>query len=178
MPVPRFLLDTNAYDSLIDEPELVERLVHLRNQGKIEPFIETHVQIDELAEHPERYAQRRQLPAELFTTTVSTAGGIWGASKWGQSTWTGTTPTNSFVLGVSRLGCGKLSSGDAFEVLRGNTQRSNLNHARDVLLMDTARAHDAVFVTNETRLKKKDGAVGLRVWSWPMFRAYVRTIPE
>jgi hypothetical protein len=39
--------------------------------------------------------------------------------------------------------------------------------------MDTARAEDAVFVTGEKRLQRRGARLGLRVWSWDVFRQHI-----
>jgi hypothetical protein len=175
--VQRFLLDSNVYDDLIGAPPVVDALVELRRRRTIEPLIETHVQRDELARKPELLAARDALPAILFMHTRAAAA-VWGASRWGEGHWT-VTPTSEFVLGVSRLDEARLGNGQVLEAIRGDTRRENLNHARDALLMDTARAEGAVFVTNERRLLNRGTQLGLDVWPWARFRDHIdQLLPE
>jgi hypothetical protein len=64
--IERFSLDTNAYDRLAVDAELVDALVELRGRGLVEPLIETHVQRDELAESATANGARDALPEVLF----------------------------------------------------------------------------------------------------------------
>jgi hypothetical protein len=155
-------LDTNVYDHLASDAELVDALVELRQLGVVEALIETHVQRDELGESPSAKAARDALPEILFGRPPTATGTA--------------TPTSEFVLDVSRLGGARLGNGEVFEAIRGNTDRANLNHARDALLLDTARAEDAVFVTRDRRLHRRGAHLGLRVWSWEDFRHHLLAV--
>src|SRR3989344_8121707 len=108
----KFMLDTNAYNQLLDNDIAVEDL-----KGE---FFTTHIPEDEL-NNTTKEERRKQLNAkfkEVHQEEVPTESVVWNTSKWNKAKWTDSnTATESFVLGTSRLGGAKLGEGNFYQKL-------------------------------------------------------------
>jgi hypothetical protein len=107
----RFLLDSNAYDPLVDDPQARAIAVTACRDGRIELLL-THVQWDELCAIPD--AERRTIAANIPFVIVATYG---------------------MILGTSRLGLARLGEGEKIEAIRNYSDK----HSRDALLAATAQ---------------------------------------
>ena len=74
----RFLLDSNVYDQLVATPERRRLIIDACETGQIE-LLMTHIQHDELMEHPDE-AERAAIFAIPFVVTM-TYGMVLGTSK-------------------------------------------------------------------------------------------------
>lgn len=150
MEQPRlFSLDGNIYDKLAADAEAAQALADALGRGMLDPLLETYVLRDELANAP---AETQALADHLPHRRVEVHGTIVGA-------W--------------RLGEARLADPEPIAAIRGSTAQGNFGHARDALLLNTARLEGAVFVTEDARLLSRGSAEGMPVWSWSHFRAYV-----
>ena len=111
-----YVVDTNIFNKLVDG------IIAPDDLPSDEPFVATHVQVDEINNTSDK--ERR---AQLFLKFVELGPKI--------------VPTESFALGVSRLGHGKLSDGVLFTKLKQDLDtmnKSKPNNVRDVLIAEVA----------------------------------------
>jgi predicted nucleic acid-binding protein len=141
----RFVLDSNAYDFVVEDPEVHLLAVRLVEAEKIE-LLMTHVQEDELAAIPD--AKKREAIASLPRTLVATYG---------------------IVVGEWRLGRARLGDAEKIEAIRNHSGK----HTRDALIAATAQYEDAALVTNERRLTNFARRAGIEVWSPDRFIAFL-----
>jgi hypothetical protein len=134
-----FLIDTNVLDRLVEDPGVLELVVVLSRRGQL--LLETtHVQEDELlAMPPDKRAKQRSM-SRVPRTVVPTAG---------------------FVPGVSRPEEGLVGDEGVVERVRA---ASPAKHARDALIVATARARDRVLVTDDARTRSLAAEVGVEAW--------------
>ena len=143
-----FLLDTNAYDPIINDPSFSSTVEAACAVGVVELLL-THVQRDELFEIPDDEKRRRAL--SLPHVLVSTYG---------------------MILDVSRLGLARLGEPERIEAIRNSSMR----HSHDALLATTAQQEGAVLVTNERRLTNFAQREGITVWSSARFRKHIERL--
>lgn len=148
------MLDTNIYDKLRSDPEFLKTLIALQENGQLE-IVKTHIQEDELAAAPfnlempsekiatdafilgtSRLGQARLGDGTgcLKETKVPTAGAIWGTSRWGDACWGDGSQSGMSVDDI------KTEAG---------------NHIGDSLIAVTASNQADIFVTEDTRLRRK-----------------------
>jgi predicted nucleic acid-binding protein len=137
-----YLIDSNIFDKLIDEPETLELASQLVESGALE-LLSTHIQADEIARTPDAERLRRLLRVSVEQV-----------------------PTYGFVLGSSRLGMARLSESESIESLR----KGNLDHTEDALIAATAQFEGATLVTEDRRLAGRARARAIAVISWQEFR--------
>jgi predicted nucleic acid-binding protein len=142
-----FLLDSNAYDPLVDDPEARALVLAACEEGHVE-LLMTHVQWDELGEIAD--ATRRNAAASIPFVIVSTYG---------------------MILGLSRVGLARLGERHEIEAIRNSRHK----HSRDALLATTAHRHGAVLVTNDRRLERFARRHAIEVWSSNEFLDYLRS---
>lgn len=147
----KFMLDTNAYNELLDNGIPVKSL-----KGE---FFTTHIPEDEL-NNTSKEERRKQLNAkfkEVHQSEVPTESAVWGTSKWNKAKWTDSdTPTESFVLGTSRLGGAKLGDGGFYHKLLNSLEKSkpkDRGNIKDALIGETAIKNNFVLVTNDVALQ-------------------------
>jgi predicted nucleic acid-binding protein len=143
-----FLLDSNAYDPIVDDPDVANLVTRACNAGTIE-LLDTHIQNDELMNDGKRRDRTLALPAVHVPT--------WG-----------------FVLGTSRLGLAQFGEGEVIDAMRSPSN----GHTNDALLAATAEHHGATLVTGDRRLTNVARARGIEVWEPAAFIEYVRGVPD
>lgn len=143
-----FLLDSNAYDPIADDPEARCLATAACQQGRVE-LLMTHVQWDELCKIAE--AAKRTLVATIPFVIVATYG---------------------LIIGTSRVGLARLGEQDKTEAIRNYKDK----HSRDALLATTALMEGAVLVTNDRRLTNFARRESVDVWSSGDFVKYLRSI--
>jgi len=137
----RVVLDSNAVDPLVDDPESYEVLASAVSQGRVE-LLYTHISIDELAEVPDLERRRH-----LLLTLISLGRLV---------------PTGAFVVGYSRLNPARLAEDlEAFEAFRSG----DLQHT--ALIASTGVAEDADIVTADKRLAGRVRSCGLKSLTMP-----------
>lgn len=139
------LLDSNAYDPIVDNPSLYRSVDAACRAGRIELLL-THVQSDELMRIPD--PDRRRLALSLPHVVAATYG---------------------MILDVSRLGMARLGEPERIEAIRNHSVR----HSRDALLASTAQKEGAVLVTNERRLTNFARRAAIEVWSAQEFFSFL-----
>ena len=142
----RYLLDSNIFDKLVDEPGASEIAKRAAASGTTE-LITTHVQADEIAA-TSNVARREQLLVALSLARQE--------------------PTLGFVLGYSRLGEARLSESEPFESLRAGDDR--LTRTRDALISSTAQYEGATLVTEDADMRARASAAGIPAIGWDEFR--------
>jgi predicted nucleic acid-binding protein len=142
-----FMLDSNAYDPIVDDPALWELTVETCRSGRIELLL-THVQYDELCEIPQE--ERRNRAASIPFVIVATYG---------------------MILDTSKVGLTRLGEPDKVEAIRNNSHK----HSRDALVAATAQHEGATLVTGDRRLSHRARQVGVEVWSPEEFADFRRT---
>ena len=150
MQAELFVLDSMIFDKIIDDELALEAIHAAVGTGQIR-LLKTHIQEDEHADIPDE--EKRQRMAAVPTVDTATVGG--------------------FIIGVSRLDRARLGDGVALELVRNGS----LRHTNDALLAATAEAEGAVLVTKERRLRNfATRELGLTVWDWVTFKAYVTSL--
>jgi predicted nucleic acid-binding protein len=125
-----YVVDTNIFNKLVDG---TINVADLPSDG---PFVATHVQIDEInnTKDSERRVRLSLVFAEVRPNIV---------------------PTESFVVGVSRLGHGKLSDGVLFKKLKQELDalnKSKSNNVQDVLITEVAIVNGFTLLTTDRDL--------------------------
>ena len=141
-----FMLDSNAYDPIIDDLDLWRLTIETCQSGRIELLL-THVQYDELCDIPQE--ERRNRAASIPFVV---------------------TPTYGLLLGTSKVGLARFGEPDKVEAIRNQSDR----HSRDALIAATAQHEGATLVTNDDRLTRRARQVGVEVWSSAEFAAFLR----
>ncbi len=136
-----YVLDTCIFNKLVDG---AIDLGDLPSDGE---YLATHVQIDEInaTKDAERRARLLLKFAEVRPRLV---------------------PTESFVLGVSRLGQGRLGDGASFHTLRKelNTRnKSKPNNTQDVLTAEVALQNGFTLLTSDQHLAEVIAKYGGKV---------------
>src|SRR3989344_3771439 len=146
----KFMLDTNAYNQLLDNDIAVEDL-----KGE---FFTTHIPEDEL-NNTTKEERRKQLSAkfkEIHQNELPTESAVWETSKWDKAKWTDSnTSTESFVLGTSRLGGAKLGDGISYNKILESLEKTKLKdrgNIKDALIGETATKQKIILVTDDCGL--------------------------
>lgn len=146
-----FLIDTNVLDRIVEEAGALELVTALSRRGEL-VLETTHVQEDELAAMPpDRRAKRRSM-SRVPRNVVPTAG---------------------FVPGVSRPEEGAVGDEGVVERVRG---ASPAKHARDALIVATARARGRVLVTDDARARDLAAEVGVEAWPAQRLLEHIRRL--
>ena len=150
----RFMLDSNIFDKLVDEPGAFELATRLVECGAVE-LLTTHVQADEIEATPN--AERRRELLEVLTLARH-------------------EPTLGFVLDYSRLGAARLSEAEPIEILRAGD--NPLARTRDALISNTAQCEGATLVTEDVGMRGRATASGIPALAWTEFRARLQVLAE
>jgi predicted nucleic acid-binding protein len=113
-------------------------------------FVASHIQIDELNRTKDQ--ERR---AQLFLTFATTVKEV--------------VPTETFVIGVSRIGHGKLSDGNLFEKLRKELDQLNAgkdSNTADALVAEIAINNRYTLLTADYHLQEVAKNNGCKVLYW------------
>ncbi|MCC8961327.1 hypothetical protein H8A95_03090 [Bradyrhizobium sp. Pear76] len=147
----RLMLDSNVYDSLLADRDLLEQVKRAIHVGRLE-LLTTHVQQDELSRivQPAKRDALQSLP--ITFVRVATSGAAWDVSKWDDAEWGD-------------------DSGRIEKMVGGNSK-----HIEDALISATADAKANVLVTNEKRLAGMVGRAGfgVEVWSVAQLAEWLR----
>ena len=126
----KYVVDTNIFNKLVDgviKPE------ELPDDGE---FVATHIQMDELRHT--KNEERRQSLLVKFDELIDEI-----------------VPTESFVLGTSRLGQGKLGGGASFDGIKADLDSKNkgkANNSNDALIAEVAAKNGYTLLTADSDL--------------------------
>lgn len=122
------MLDSNAFDELVELEADRRVVIRLARAGRIELFTtySQEAELWRLAERkPEKYWRVASIPRRLV-------------------------PSSVFVLDHTPLGSGRLGDGATYDAIRHGT-----NHVDDAVIADTAESEGMILVTNERRLRNR-----------------------
>lgn len=139
-----FVLDSNAFDSLVAHPR-AELLATERHDAGRDRFLVTHVQRDELSRTSDLVRRAKLLALLDHFETIPTHGFVWDVSKWDNARWADE------------------GDGEAFKS----------EGAEDMLIAFTAQCQGAVLVTDDVGLTKKAHGEGLSVWANEALASYL-----
>ena len=140
----KYVVDTCILNKLVDGVLAPDQLP---TDGE---FVASHIQIDELNRTKDE--EKRAQLFLMFATTVEEV-----------------VPTETFVIGVSRIGHGKLSDGDLFERLRNELNQLNgekRNNTMDALIAEIAINNGYTLLTADYHLHKVAKNNGCNVLYW------------
>jgi len=135
--IKNVMFDTNSFDKILtgEMPiELIKQSISLGYR-----YFITHIQTDELSNIPDNKKDKRA-KLVLFLSAVAPS----------------LIPTESFVLGYTRLGYGKLGTAGYYEKLL-NENKTNI---KDAIIGDTAIKNGFVIVTEDREFTKKIKSLG------------------
>jgi len=127
-----YMFDTNIFNAILDgDVDIPATLSNL-------PIFLTHVQLDEIkaTRNEVRRAQLARTVTEVPHQQI---------------------PTSSFVIGVSRLGQGRLSNGVLYQQLRvrlDELNRNKTNNPEDIAMAETALKENLTLVTHDRDLAR------------------------
>jgi rRNA-processing protein FCF1 len=130
----KVLLDGNVIDFLADDLEARKIVEDALARGRL-TLIQTHILRDELNQIPNAKKRARLKPIRAL---------LGGES----------VPTVGFVLGFSRLGAAALADDETNETL-GALMGDNPRQVADSLLITTAKANEAILVTNDRQARRR-----------------------
>lgn len=135
----KYVVDTCTINHLVDG---TVRLEDLPNDGD---FVATHIQLDELNKTPNE-ERRARLTLKFATLRPEVV------------------PTESFVIGTSRVGCGKLNGG-LYDSLKNalDARKRKLNNIQDALIAEVAARNDYVLITGDADLAEVAREHGCKV---------------
>lgn len=126
----KYVVDTNIINKLVDG---IIRSEELPTDGD---FVASHIQMDELRQT--KNEKRRETLLLKFNELIDEI-----------------VPTESFVLGISRLGHGKLSNGEMYNAIKGDLDSRNkrkANNAKDALIAEIAGQNGHTLLNSGFRL--------------------------
>jgi hypothetical protein len=144
----RYVVDTSLINKLVNGSVSADELP---NDGE---FVASHVQIDEI--NRTKDVERR---AQLFLKFTKTIDKV--------------MPTESFILGVSRLGEGKLGDGVSFAEIKKMLDSQNggkPNNLQDALITEIAMVNGYVLLTADLHLSNAAQLLGIRFRHWAVGR--------
>ena len=121
----KYVVDTNIINKLVDG---FINSAELPTDGE---FVASHVQMDELRQT--KNEERREILLLKFDELVDEI-----------------VPTESFVLGISKLGQGKLSRGDLYNAIKSDLDsknKSKANNSKDALIAEVAAREGYMLLT-------------------------------
>jgi predicted nucleic acid-binding protein len=131
------MFDTNSFDKILSGEIPIELIRNSINLGY--RYFITHIQTDELSNIPDNKKDKRA-KLVLFLSAVAPS----------------LIPTESFVLGYTRLGYGKLGTAGYYEKLL-NESKTNI---KDAIIGDTAIKNGFIIVTEDNKFIKKIESLG------------------
>jgi predicted nucleic acid-binding protein len=138
----KYVVDT----SLINE--LVDGSVHADELPKDGSFVASHIQIDEL--NRTKNGKRRSELLQKFSETIDEV-----------------LPTESFLLGTSRLGEGKLGDGVSYETIKTDSLNGGkTNNSEDALIAEIAMKNGYVLLTADFHLYQVAYTLGIGTIYW------------
>jgi rRNA-processing protein FCF1 len=131
------MFDTNSFDKILSGEVNINAIKKSINLGY--RYFITHIQTDELSNIPDNKKDKRA-KLVLFLSAVAPS----------------LIPTESFVLGYTRLGYGKLGTPGYYEKLL-NEKKTNI---KDAIIGDTAIKNKFIIVTEDKGFTKKINSLG------------------
>jgi hypothetical protein len=145
-----FVLDSNVYDQLVATPQRQRLFIDACESGLTE-FLMTHIQRDELMNHPNE-TTRNAIFGIPFVVAM----------------------TSGVVLGTSKFGFARFGEPGRVHAIRSPSG----NHTHDALIATTAEAEGAVLVTEERRLRNQARRQNIEVWTAAELIEYVENLAE
>jgi predicted nucleic acid-binding protein len=139
-----YVVDTSLINKLVDGTVRAEELP---NDGS---FVASHIQMDELSRTSN--AQRKAKLLEKFSEIIDEV-----------------LPTESFVLGISRLGEGRLGDGASYQAIKGDLDSRNKrkkNNSEDALIAEVAMKNGYTLLTADFDLYQVAYAHGIGIMYW------------
>lgn len=130
----RIFLDSNIYDTFYSNSELRELFDLAKKRNLIDPVV-THVNVDQINRMPEEKSFLRSSILSVINVFS-------------------TTSTFGHVEGISRPGWSTPAPNGTLETILGDQQLTTSN-LEDALQAVTALNEDALFVTNDRRLRNR-----------------------
>lgn len=140
----KYVVDTSLINKLVDCTVGADELP---NDGS---FVASHIQIDEL--NQTKNVQRRAKLLEKFAEVIDEV-----------------LPTESFVLGTSRLGEGKLGDGVPYQAIKAELDSRNkgkANNSEDALIAEVAMKNGYTLLTADFDLYQVAYAHGIGTMYW------------
>ena len=140
----KYVVDTSLINKLVDGS------VHANELPKDGSFVASHIQIDEL--NRTKNGKRRSELLQKFSETIDEV-----------------LPTESFVLGTSRLGEGKLGAGVSYETIKTELDSLNggkTNNSEDALIAEIAMKNGYVLLTADFHLYQVAYTLGIGTIYW------------
>ena len=140
----KYVVDTSLINKLLDGS------VHADELPKDGSFVASHIQVDEL--NRTKNDKRRLELLQKFSETIDEV-----------------LPTESFVLGTSRLGEGKLGDGVSYDAIRTELDSLNggkTNNSEDALIAEIAMKNGYVLLTADFHLYQVAYALGIGTIYW------------
>ena len=140
----KYVVDTSLINKLVDGS------VHADELPKDGSFIASHIQFDEL--NRTRDAKRKSELLLKFSETINEV-----------------LPTESFVLGICRLGEGKLGDGLSYDAIKKELDSLNggkTNNSEDALIAEIAMINGYVLLTADFHLYQVAETLGIGTIYW------------
>jgi predicted nucleic acid-binding protein len=140
----KYVVDTSLINKLVDGS------VHADELPRDGSFVASHIQLDEL--NRTKNSQRRLELLQKFLETIAEV-----------------LPTESFLLGTSRFGQGKLGDGASYEAIKkelDSLNKGKANNSADALIAEVAMKNGYVLLTADFHLYEVAYAHGIGVIYW------------
>jgi predicted nucleic acid-binding protein len=140
----KYVVDTSLINKLVDGTVGADELP---NDGS---FVASHIQIDEL--NQTKNVQRRTKLLEKFAEVIDEV-----------------LPTESFVLGTSRLGEGRLGDGVSYQAMKADLDSRNkgkTNNSEDALIAEVAMKNGYTLLTADFDLYQVAYVHGIGTMYW------------
>ncbi|HEU4343106.1 MAG TPA: hypothetical protein VFU31_16255 [Candidatus Binatia bacterium] len=140
----KYVVDTSLINKLVDGS------VHADELPKDGSFVASHIQIDEL--NRTKNSKRRSELLQKFSEAIDEV-----------------VPTESFVLGTSRLGEGKLGDGVSYGSIKTELDSLNggkTNNSEDALIAEIAMKNGYVLLTADFHLYQVAYTLGIGTFYW------------
>jgi predicted nucleic acid-binding protein len=144
----KYVVDTSLINKLVDGSVESDEL------PKDGSFVASHVQIDEINRTTD--AERKLKLLEKFKETIDEV-----------------LPTESFVLGASQLGGGKLGNGVAYQSIKADLDARNKgkpNNSKDALIAEVAMINGYTLLTADYDLYQVSYAKGIGTMYWTTYQ--------
>ena len=150
-----YMFDTNIFNHILDG-EVDISLFKMKKK-----FYVTHLQLDELNNTKDEIRRLALLKVfqQIQNIKVPTESAVWDVSKGDEAKFSDEetfVPTDSFVLGFSRLGMGRLSNGTLYaqilEALNKKKPKDKENNIKDTLIAETCIKNKFTLVTSDKAL--------------------------
>ena len=144
LPMKKYIVDTSLINKLVDGNIGADELP---SDGA---FVASHIQFDELSRT--RNIEKRVKLKEKFAEIIDEV-----------------LPTESFVLGTSRLGEGRLGDGASYQTIKrelDSRNKAKLNNSEDALIAEVAMRNGYTLLTADFDLYQVAYTQGIGVIYW------------